>query len=127
MAKNATLVVYELLLAVNKKAVNGVLYNGDATLQAQAADLFNSLNKAGAIGDSPPGIATRLRLNVYSGLLNGPVWQRPRSAASVVRTSRCRRAIGRRQASGFARRIPPATATPVMPILRRQVTGWFSF
>jgi hypothetical protein len=36
-------------MAVNKKAVNGVLYNGDATLQAQAADLFNSLNQAGTI------------------------------------------------------------------------------
>ena len=41
--------VYELLLAVNKKAVNGVLYNGDATLQAECADLFNALNQAGSI------------------------------------------------------------------------------
>ena len=40
--------VYELLLAVNKKAVKGVLYNGSATLQAHAADLFDALNQAGA-------------------------------------------------------------------------------
>jgi hypothetical protein len=42
VANNTTLNVYELLLAVNRKAVNGVLYNGDATLQAQCADLFKS-------------------------------------------------------------------------------------
>jgi hypothetical protein len=50
VANNTTLNVYQLLRAVNKKAVKGALYNGDATLQAQAADLFNSLNKAGTIG-----------------------------------------------------------------------------
>ena len=42
--------MYELLLAVNKQAVNGELYNGDTTLQAEAADLFNLLSKAGSIG-----------------------------------------------------------------------------
>jgi hypothetical protein len=50
VANNTTLNVYQLLLAVNKKAVNGVLYGGDATLQAQAADLLNSLDQAGSIG-----------------------------------------------------------------------------
>jgi hypothetical protein len=50
VANNTTLNVYELLLAVNKKAVNGVLDGGDTTLQAQAADLFNSLNQSGSIG-----------------------------------------------------------------------------
>ena len=50
VANNTSLNVYELLLAVNKKAVNGVLYNGDTTLQAQAADLFNALNQAGTVG-----------------------------------------------------------------------------
>jgi hypothetical protein len=50
VANNTTRNVYQLLLAVNSKAVNGVLYNGDATLQAQAADLFNGLNQAGSIG-----------------------------------------------------------------------------
>jgi hypothetical protein len=42
--------VFQLLRAVNRKAVNGVLYNGGATLQAQAADLFSSLDQAGTIG-----------------------------------------------------------------------------
>ena len=50
MVNNTRRNVYELLLAVNKKAVNGVLYNGDATLQAQAADLFDALSNAGGIG-----------------------------------------------------------------------------
>jgi hypothetical protein len=50
LTSSATRNVYELLLAVNKLAVNGVLYNGDLTLQAEAADLFNALNKAGLIG-----------------------------------------------------------------------------
>jgi hypothetical protein len=35
---------------VNKKAKIGVLYGGDATLQAQAADLFYALDTAGSIG-----------------------------------------------------------------------------
>jgi hypothetical protein len=47
---NSTRNVFGLLLAVNNKAVNGVLYNGNATLQSEAADLFNKLNKAGSIG-----------------------------------------------------------------------------
>jgi hypothetical protein len=50
VANNTTLNVYTLLAAVNTRAVNGVLYNGDATLQAQCADLFNSLDQAGNIG-----------------------------------------------------------------------------
>jgi hypothetical protein len=50
VANNMTLTVYGLLQAVNSKAVNGVLYNGDVTLEAQAADLFNGLNQAGSIG-----------------------------------------------------------------------------
>jgi hypothetical protein len=49
VANNTTCNVYQLLLAVNRKAVNGVLYNGTSTLQAQAADLFNALNQAGSI------------------------------------------------------------------------------
>jgi hypothetical protein len=47
---NSTRNVFELLWAVNNKAVKGVLYNGNATLQSQAADLFHKLNKAGSIG-----------------------------------------------------------------------------
>jgi hypothetical protein len=50
VANNTALNVDQLLLAVNRKAVKGVLYNGDATLQAQCADLFNSLDQAGSIG-----------------------------------------------------------------------------
>jgi hypothetical protein len=49
VANNTTCNVYQLLLAVNKQAVNGVLYNGNATLQSQAAALFNALNVAGGI------------------------------------------------------------------------------
>jgi hypothetical protein len=49
VANNTTLNVYQLLLAVNQQAVGGVLYNGDATLQAQAANLFDALNQAGSI------------------------------------------------------------------------------
>jgi hypothetical protein len=50
VANNHTLNVYALLLAVNKKAGNGLLYNGDSTLQSEAAALFNALTMAGSIG-----------------------------------------------------------------------------
>jgi hypothetical protein len=50
VANNTSRNVYELLLAVNQQAVNGGLYGGNTTLQASAADLFNSLSKAGSIG-----------------------------------------------------------------------------
>jgi hypothetical protein len=50
VANNTTLNVYELLEAVNKKAVNGVLYDGETTLQTQCADLLGALNQAGSIG-----------------------------------------------------------------------------
>ena len=49
MANNTTLNVYQLLAVVNQKAVGGVLYNGDALLRQQAADLFDALNSAGGI------------------------------------------------------------------------------
>ena len=52
VANNTTKNVYELLLAVNNQASNGILYNGkpmQSTLQGQAGDLFNSLNTAGDI------------------------------------------------------------------------------
>jgi probable HAF family extracellular repeat protein len=49
VANNTTRNVYQLLKAVNKKAVAGVLYNGDALLRQQAADLFDALNSAGGI------------------------------------------------------------------------------
>jgi CSLREA domain-containing protein len=50
VANNTTLNVYELLVAVNKPTKSGVLYSGNATLQVQCADLFNTLNTAGNIG-----------------------------------------------------------------------------
>ena len=50
VANYTTLNVYELLLAVNQRAVRGVLYNGDAALRQQATDLFDALNQAGSIG-----------------------------------------------------------------------------
>jgi hypothetical protein len=53
VANNTTRNVYKLLLAVNQQAVNGVLYSGNGNqvrLQADAADLFNLLSKAGSIG-----------------------------------------------------------------------------
>jgi Bacterial Ig-like domain (group 3)/FG-GAP-like repeat/FG-GAP repeat len=49
VANNTTLNVYELLKAVNRQAVNGLLYNGDAALRNEADDLFAALNQAGAI------------------------------------------------------------------------------
>jgi hypothetical protein len=49
VANNTTCNVYQLLLAVNQQAVHGVLYNGNATLQSQAAALLNALNEAGGI------------------------------------------------------------------------------
>jgi hypothetical protein len=50
VANNTTLNVYELLEAVNRMGVNGVLYNGDKTLRNEANDLFSALNQAGSIG-----------------------------------------------------------------------------
>jgi hypothetical protein len=49
VANDTTLNVYQLLRAVNSRAVNGVLYNGDAVLRQEAADLFDTLNQAGGI------------------------------------------------------------------------------
>ena len=40
-----TLNVYQLLLAVNKQAVNGVLYNGNDILQRQADQGLDFLNQ----------------------------------------------------------------------------------
>jgi hypothetical protein len=48
-ANNTTRNVFELLKAVDQQSVFGVLYNGDTTLQKAANDLFDALNRAGAI------------------------------------------------------------------------------
>ena len=50
VANNTVCDVYQLLVAVNTRAVNGVLYGGKATLQAECADLLSALNSAGSIG-----------------------------------------------------------------------------
>jgi hypothetical protein len=49
VANGTTFNVYQLLLAVNQMAVSGVLYGGNATLQAEAAQLFNALNTVGSV------------------------------------------------------------------------------
>jgi hypothetical protein len=49
LADNSTRNVYELLKAVDQQSAFGSLYNGDTTLQKEANDLFDALNKAGAI------------------------------------------------------------------------------
>jgi hypothetical protein len=49
VANGTTRNIYELLQAVDQQAGFGVLYNGDRTLQKQANDLFDALNRAGAI------------------------------------------------------------------------------
>ena len=47
VANNSTLNVYQILLAINQQAVNGVLYNGNAALRDEAEDLAERLNKVG--------------------------------------------------------------------------------
>ena len=49
VANNTMLNVYELLKAVDRQAVYGVLFSGDKTLRKEANDLFDALNQAGAI------------------------------------------------------------------------------
>jgi hypothetical protein len=49
VAKKTTLNVYELLAAVNRQAVLGVLYDGDTNLQKMAKHLLHALNVAGSI------------------------------------------------------------------------------
>jgi hypothetical protein len=49
VADNTTLNVYELLLAANNLAVNGVLYGGDAGLRQMAFDVFDGVNRAGGL------------------------------------------------------------------------------
>jgi hypothetical protein len=48
VANNTRLNVYELLVAVNNSAKSGVLYGGNAKLQAQCADLLAALTRRGA-------------------------------------------------------------------------------
>jgi hypothetical protein len=46
---NTTLNVYQILLAANKQAKNGVLYNGDPTLDNEANNVFGGINQTGGI------------------------------------------------------------------------------
>ncbi|HKI32219.1 MAG TPA: hypothetical protein VKA46_10150 [Gemmataceae bacterium] len=47
VANGTTLNVSQLLRAVNQRAVNGVLYNGDANLRDLCENLFGLLNETG--------------------------------------------------------------------------------
>ena len=49
VANKTTLDVYQVLLAANKQARNGLLYNGDPTLDNEAVAVFGALNDAGGI------------------------------------------------------------------------------
>jgi hypothetical protein len=50
VADNTTITVLDLLPATDAQAVNGVLYNGNATLRKHANDVYSALNQAGGIG-----------------------------------------------------------------------------
>jgi hypothetical protein len=41
--------VYQILKAANAQAVNGVLYNGDKTLQQEARNVLDGINSAGGL------------------------------------------------------------------------------
>ena len=49
VANNATMTVLDILLAADAQAVNGALYNGDATRRNLANTVFSALNEAGGI------------------------------------------------------------------------------
>jgi hypothetical protein len=49
VANNTLLNVYQILLAANQQAKNGVLYNGDKTLSAEALVVFSGIDSSGGI------------------------------------------------------------------------------
>ena len=49
VADNTVMTVMDILLAADAQAVNGVLYNGDATRRNQANNVFSAINQAGGI------------------------------------------------------------------------------
>jgi hypothetical protein len=49
VANNTVLNVYQILKAVNRQAVNGILYNGDRTLDLLALPVFEGIATAGSI------------------------------------------------------------------------------
>jgi hypothetical protein len=50
VANNTTMTVMDLLLATDDQAVNGLLYNGNATKRNEANAVFSALNQAGSVG-----------------------------------------------------------------------------
>ena len=50
VANNTTMTVMDLLLATDAQAVNGVLYNGNATTRNEANTVYSAVNQAGGIG-----------------------------------------------------------------------------
>jgi hypothetical protein len=50
VANNTTMTVLDLLRATDAQAVNGVLYNGDATKRNHANNVYSALNEAGGNG-----------------------------------------------------------------------------
>ncbi len=49
VANNTTLNVYQILRAANAQAVNGVLYNNNATLRSHAYNVFDGINTTGGL------------------------------------------------------------------------------
>jgi hypothetical protein len=49
VANNTTMTVMDLLLAADAQAVNGVLYNGNATKRTMANNVFSAINQAGGL------------------------------------------------------------------------------
>jgi hypothetical protein len=49
VATNTTMTVMDLLLATDAQAVNGVLYNGNATRRSHANDVYTAINQAGGL------------------------------------------------------------------------------
>ncbi|MFL5245901.1 MAG: beta strand repeat-containing protein [Gemmataceae bacterium] len=50
VANNSVLTVMDLLLDANVQALNGVLYNGNATKRNEANTIFSAVNQAGDVG-----------------------------------------------------------------------------
>ena len=49
VANNSTMTLMDLLLATDAEAVNGVLYNGNATKRNEANNVYSAVNQAGDI------------------------------------------------------------------------------
>jgi hypothetical protein len=49
VSNNFTMTLMDLLLAADAQAVNGVLYNGNATKRSEANNVFSAINQDGGI------------------------------------------------------------------------------